>query len=223
MTHTSPRIVEQLGEVFAAYALSAHVDIRVLLQKYAIADIARRVVGVGSVGTRCYLVALQDGDGHPLLLQAKEAGMSVLIQYGNVPQPDAVGRYIDDFGDGGRVVAMQRVLQAVSDPLLGHLRGRSADDDADRSFYVRQFHDKKGGFDMAALEDDAFSWYANACATTLARAHGQSPTASQVVGYVGGGRGVGEAILEWSYAYADLSREDWQLFCAHRGVTPTDG
>lgn len=217
MTHVDPRIEDRINEFIGEYQLSANVDIRVLLQKYHVSDIARRVVGVGSVGTRCYLVALADGDRNALILQAKEAGKSVLIEYGGVEQPEAVARFIDAHGEGGRVVAMQRVLQAVSDPFLGNLTGPGVDGPV-RSFYVRQFHDKKGGFDVDTLEDAAFGWYADACASTLARAHGQSPTASVVAGYIGGGKVAGEAILEWSYAYADLSRADWELFRQHRGV-----
>lgn len=218
MTHVDPRIEARLGEAVGEYQRSANIDIRVLLQKYRVSDIARRVVGVGSVGTRCFLISLVDGDDNALLLQAKEAGKSVLIEYGGVEQPEAVARYFKENGEGGRVVAMQRVLQAVSDPFLGHLTGTPVEGGADRSFYVRQFHDKKGGFDMDTLEDRPFRWYADACATTLARAHGQSPNAAVVAGYVGGGRVAGEAILEWSYAYAELSRADWQLFRRHRGV-----
>ena len=71
---------------------------------------------------------------------------------------------------------------------------------------------------MDALDDGSFRWYADACAATLARAHGQSPTASTVAGYVGGGKVAGEAILEWAYAYAELSRADWELFRRHRHV-----
>jgi hypothetical protein len=218
MTHVDEAIERRVSEVFGDYVRSANIDIRVLLQKYAVSDVARRVVGVGSVGTRCYLIALQDGDGRVLLLQAKEAGTSVLVEYGHVAQPESVRRYIEQFGDGGRVVAMQRILQAVSDPFLGHVRGTPVGGGPDRSFYVRQFHDKKGGFDMDQLEDDAFGWYAQACAATLARAHGQSPAAAAVGGYIGGGRMAGRAILEWSSDYAALSHADWKLFRAHRGV-----
>lgn len=213
---TKERALRVLGE----YAHSVNVDIRVLLQKYSLSDVVVRVVGVGSVGTRCLLLSMQDGDGGALLLQAKEAGQSVLIEHGRVQQPPAVAHYIDEHGDGGRVVAMQRILQAVSDPFLGHIRRSS--EGALRDFYVRQFHDKKGGFDMDVLDDSSFRWYADACAATLARAHGQSPEASTVVGYLGGGRVAGEAILEWAYAYADLSRADWELFRTHRGVDAAD-
>ncbi len=218
MTHVDPRIEARINEFIALYLSSANVDIRVLMQKYHVTDIARRVVGVGSVGTRCYLISNSDGDGNALLLQAKEAGQSVLVQYGGIAQPEAVAGFIQREGEGGRVVAMQRILQAVSDPFLGHLRGTPVDGGPERSFYVRQFHDKKGGFDMDTLEDSAFHWYSDACATTLARAHGQSPNASVVAGYVGGGRVAGEAILEWSYRYADVSRADWKLFRSHRGL-----
>jgi uncharacterized protein (DUF2252 family) len=218
MVHVDPMYEARLAEVFDMYIASANVDIRVLLSKYAVVDLARRVVGVGSVGTRCFLVALQDGAGGALILQAKEAGQSVLIQHGGVAQPPGVQRYFDTYSDGGRVVAMQRVLQAVSDPFLGHFTGKAADVAADRTFYLRQFHDKKGGFDMEGLEDRPFRWYAEACAATLARAHGQSPQAGIASGYVGGGRVVGEAILEWAYAYAAQSYKDWQLFRTHRGV-----
>src|SRR5690606_25079666 len=90
MTRIDRAVAARVDEVYGQYVRSASVDIRVLLQCYAIADVARRVVGVGSVGTRCYLLGLQDGDKHVLLLQAKEAGTSVLIEYGGVPQPEAV-------------------------------------------------------------------------------------------------------------------------------------
>ncbi|GAA5195834.1 DUF2252 domain-containing protein [Microbacterium jejuense] len=218
MTHVRPELVRRVEEVFDDYLRTANTDIRVLLSHYAVVDVVRRVVGVGSVGTRCYLIAMQDADGHTLLLQAKEAGRSVLAQHGGVRQPRAVQRYIDAFADGARVVAMQRVLQAVSDPFLGHVTDDQAPGVDFRSYYVRQFHDMKGGFEMDALEDPAFRWYAEACAATLARAHGQSPIASTVSGYLGSGRAAGEAILEWAYAYADLSRADWMRFRAHRGV-----
>jgi uncharacterized protein (DUF2252 family) len=223
MTHVDPAIERRVLEVLEVYLQSANIDIRALLQKYHLADIVRRVVGVGSVGTRCYLIAMQDGDDNALLLQAKEAGPSVLIQYGEVEQPESVTRYIERYGDGGRVVAMQRILQAVSDPFLGHLTGTPAEGGPDRSFYVRQFHDKKGGFEVDALEDGPFHWYADACAATLARAHGQSPHAGRVSGYLGGGRVAGEALVEWAFAYAAQSREDWLRFRAHRGVDGDPG
>lgn len=218
MTHVDPELIRRVEGLFEAYLRSAHTDIRVLLAHYSVVDIAVRVVGVGSVGTRCFVIALQDADDHVILLQAKEAGPSVLIEHGAIAQPPGVREYFDEVADGGRVVAMQRVLQSVSDPFLGHFVNRHTLDGRIRSFYIRQFHDMKGGFEVDTLEDDAFRWYAQACAATLARAHGQSPRAATVSGYVGTGRAAGEAILEWAHAYADLSRADWELFRAHRGV-----
>ncbi|MFD4958152.1 DUF2252 domain-containing protein [Microbacterium sp. NPDC058389] len=217
MTHVARELVERVEHVYDDYLRTANIDIRLLLSQYAVVDVVRRVVGVGSVGTRCYLIALQDADGHVIVLQAKEAGRSVLADHGAVRQPRAVQRYIDAFADGARVVAMQRVLQAVSDPFLGHVNEQRRAGGI-RSYYVRQFHDMKGGFEIDTLEDAAFRWYAEACAATLARAHGQSPLAATVSGYVGSGRAAGEALLEWAYAYADLSRADWELFRAHRGL-----
>lgn len=218
MTHVDPAIQERALALVSDYVLSANVDIRAVMQNYTLSDLARRVVGVGSVGTRCYLLAMQDGNENGLILQAKEAGASVLVAFGKAKQPPVFDGYVARYGDGGRVVALQRILQAVSDPFLGHVFGTPAEGGAPRAFYIRQFHDKKGGFDVDALEDSSFTWYAHACAATLARAHSQSPNAATVSGYVGQGRVVGEAIAEWAYAYAELAHADWELFRLHRGI-----
>ncbi|SIT86272.1 DUF2252 domain-containing protein [Microbacterium sp. RU33B] len=208
MTRAAPEIARDLeGHVFD-YLDSTRPDVRVLMSNYVTADVARRVVGVGSVGTRCYLIVFQDGEDNALLLQAKEADESVLAKYGGIPQPPALTAHITAHGQGGRVVAMQRVLQAFSDPFLGYLRVPDAD------MYVRQFHDMKGGVDIETLDDRPFATYATACAVTLARAHAQSSTAPQVAGYIGNGRLVGEALLEWALAYAELSRSDYEAFTA---------
>lgn len=216
MTHVGALMEGRVLSVLDQFRDSVSVDIRALLQKYSLSDVSLRVVGVGSVGTRCFLLSMQDGDDGVLLLQGKEAGRSVLIEHGGIDQPPGVARYIEQHGEGGRVVAMQRILQAVSDPFLGHVR--RSPEGAQRDFYVRQFHDMKGGFEIDTLDDVPFRWYADACAATLARAHGQSPDAATVSGYVGRGKAVGEAILEWAYAYAALSYADWELFRRHRNV-----
>ncbi len=206
LMHVDAGAEDRLHENLRLYRETVSVDIRMLLTHYTVSDLAMRVVGVGSVGTRCTLVVLQDGDDNALLMQAKEAGQSVLVEYGGIEQPAQVTEYIERFGQGGRVVALQRILQAVSDPFLGHLQAYAAD------FYVRQFHDMKGGIEAETLEDRPFRAYAEACAATLARAHAQSPQASNIAGYIGNGRVVGEAILEWAYAYAALSRQDYEAF-----------
>jgi len=208
MTHTTPEIEARLHDNMEKYMASAAVDVRMVLAQYTLSDIALRVVGVGSVGTLCTLVLLQDGDANALILQGKEAGRSVLEQYGGIAQPAALTEFVEEHGEGGRVVALQRILQAVSDPFLGHLRAYAGD------FYVRQFNDMKGGVEMDELEDPLFREYAESCAAALARAHAQSPRAAEVAGYIGNGRMVGEAILEWAYAYADLSRADFDAFVA---------
>lgn len=208
MTHIDPDLAVLVTNALDEYRQGTRPDVRVLLSQYVVSDTVRRVVGVGSVGTRCYVSALVAGDGSTLLMQTKEAGRSVLIEHGHCVQPPQVGDYIDEHGEGGRVVAMQRILQGVSDPFLGSFRG------TERDYYVRQFRDMKGGIDAESLDDRSFHLYSRACAAVLARAHGQSPTAAQVVGYIGDGRAVSDAIVTWAYAYADLSRQDYDAFVA---------
>jgi len=214
MTHVDQTVTARVHEHIADYVATANVDVRVVLQQYVVADLARRVVGVGSVGTRCYVVVFQDGEGNALLLQAKEAGRSVLEQFGGIEQPAALTTHVEQYGQGARVVALQRILQAVSDPFLGHLRNMLAEREID--FYVRQFHDMKGGVDMETLDDGPFHRYAQVCAATLARAHSQSGTAATVAGYIGNGKVVGDAILEYAFAYAALSLADYTAFVAAR-------
>lgn len=208
MTHVSPAFAASAHELLAQYRETVSVDIALLLTHYTISDTVRRVVGVGSVGTRCFLTVSQDGDGNALLLQSKEAGQSVLIEYGGIAQPAELEQRIAEHGEGARVVAMQRILQAVSDPFLGHIRG------PERDFYLRQFHDMKGSIDAETLEDGPFGRYAEACAAVLARAHAQATNAALVAGYIGNGRVVGESLLEWAYAYAKVSRADYEAFIA---------
>lgn len=208
MTHIDEGATREITGALEKYLLTTRSDIRLLLRHYVASDTVRRVVGVGSVGTRSYVTVLVDGDGHALLMQTKEAGRSVLVEYGGCVQPAEIDELIAEQGDGARVVALQRILQGVSDPFLGHFRGPA------RDYYVRQFRDMKGGIDAEALDDASFVLYARACAAVLARAHGQSPTASLVVGYIGNARVITDAIVDWAYAYADLSRTDYEAFLA---------
>ena len=201
-------VIGLVHELFQDYRRSTSHDIALLFEHFSIVDIARRVVGVGSVGTRCYLVLLQDGDGNAMLMQPKQASRSVLAEYGRVPQPKALEQLIHTSGEGARVVALQRILQALSDPFLGHIRSPEHD------FYARQFHDMKGGIDVEDLEDEPFVTYAVACAAVLARAHAQSRPAPRIIGYAGDGEEITDAILEWSSAYAARSRADWEAFTA---------
>lgn len=211
MTPVDAEIAARVLALDGAYRTSANVDVRMTLEQYDLSDVARRVVGVGSVGTRCYLLLLQDGDGHAFVLQGKQAGASVLQQFGGIRQPDALVSLVTADGEGARVVALQRILQSVSDPFLGHVRAVDAD------FYVRQFHDMKGGIEMVDLADKPFRRYAQACAITLARAHAQSPEAPEIAGYAGSGRALTAALAPWAFAYADVARADHAAFvAAHR-------
>ncbi|WP_448256528.1 DUF2252 domain-containing protein [Microbacterium aurum] len=208
MTHVSDDVRDALDASVLQYLATARADVQLLLSHYSLSDAVRRVVGVGSVGTRCYVTLFVDGNGSALLMQVKEAGRSVLEQHGGWAQPANIQNLIAAYGEGNRVVALQRILQGVSDPFLGHFRAPS------RDYYVRQFRDMKGGIEAETLDDGPFRLYAQACASVLARAHGQSPRAAEVVGYLGSGEAVAEAIVEWSYAYAALSRADYDLFAA---------
>lgn len=210
MTRLAPEVEAQTRDYVTRYLRSTSADIAQLMQHYELSDVARRVVGVGSVGTRCALALMQDGDGNALVMQSKEAGPSVLEKYGRVTQPEPLRQLVEQHGEGARVVALQRMLQAVSDPFLGYLRG----DDVE--LYVRQFHDMKGGIAIEELYVAPFVAYAQACAVTLARAHSQAPNAAIVSGYVGSGRSLGEALLAWGREYAHLSQQDFAAF--HRSA-----
>lgn len=210
MTPIDDDLLSQVHGLVDQYRSTASPDVALLLDHYTVSDVARRVVGVGSVGTRCYLVLFQDGEDNTLLMQPKQASQSVLVQYGGIEQPESLRAIIDTHGEGARVAAMQRILQALSDPFLGHLRSPAAD------FYARQFHDMKGSVDVEALDDGPFVTYARACAAVIARAHSQSVSATEVVGYIGDGSTVAPALREWAHAYADISRSDFETFIAAR-------
>ncbi|WP_447943772.1 DUF2252 family protein [Microbacterium aurum] len=212
MTRVDADVERRVAGALTGYLQSTRADVRLLIAHYTLADTVRRVVGVGSVGTRCYVSALVDGDGSVLLMQAKEAGRSVLIEHGACAQPSQVAQYIAEQGEGSRVVAMQPILQGVSDPFLGSFRGKQQD-----YYVVRQFRDMKDGIDAEKLDDDSFALYARACAGVLARAHAQSPNAAEVVGYIGDGTAVTDAVVAWANAYAELSRGDYDAFIARGG------
>ena len=194
---------DSIPHLFARYRETVNIDIDTVLAQYEPTDLARRVVGVGSVGTRCYLQLLQGADDDALLLQVKEATQSVLARYGGIAQPSRISVGGQQHGQGYRVVGLQRVLQAVSDPFLGYFRANG------RDFYVRQFHDMKGAVDLDDISLAAFGDYVTSCAGLLGRAHAQSPTAGQVVGYIGRSDAASRAIVQWCTAYADQSLADY--------------
>jgi uncharacterized protein (DUF2252 family) len=190
-------IVEKYRETVPA-------DVSVLLSQYTITDVVRRVVGVGSVGTRCYIIVLTGPRGEPLVLQAKEATHSVLTEFGEAASalpPDLPSQGTKQHGY--RVVANQRILQAVSDPFLGYIRADG------HAYYVRQFRDRNVSFNLESLDTRAFIDYVDACGTVLARAHAQSPHAGFIAGYVGSSTTFDDAIVQWATAYAEQSLKDF--------------
>jgi uncharacterized protein (DUF2252 family) len=209
LQHVARETEAQLIESVEEYLGAVPVDIAVLLSHFRVTDAALRVVGVGSVGTRCYLVILVGPNDTPLVLQIKEATRSVLEEYGGWRQPDTLNDAVEVQGQGVRVVDGQLILQAMSDVFLGTTRNDG------RDYYVRQFHDMKGTVETEGMSAPTFSEYATACAALLARAHSQSANASILQGYVGNSDNVREAVAEWSYTYADKSLDDFhQLHAA---------
>jgi uncharacterized protein (DUF2252 family) len=203
LQHVAAETEDQLLGSVEEYLAAVSTDVAVLLSHFRVTDAALRVVGVGSVGTRCYLVILVGPNGTPLVLQIKEATRSVLEEYGGWPQPETLKTAIEANGQGLRVVDGQRILQAMSDVFLGTTRHDG------RDYYIRQFHDMKGSVETEGMSPSTFTEYVTACAVLLARAHSQSANASILRGYFGTGDNVCEAVAEWSNAYADKSLDDF--------------
>jgi uncharacterized protein (DUF2252 family) len=187
-------------KAFVSYAGTLQEDRRVLLQRYALKDVAFKAVGVGSVGTFCAIGLLVSGDGAPLLLQIKEAQDSVLAAFAGVS---------DYANQGQRVVVGQRMLQAVTDVFLGWtqvpIHGRH--------FYVRRLKDSRLA-DIGARLTAALPFYARLCGRTLARAHARAGDAATVSGYMGRGDAFDTAIGTFAVGYADQTERDWQTFLA---------
>ncbi len=167
---------------------------RFVLDRYSLEDYAIRVVGIGSVGTRCFVALLVCDDRNPLVLQIKEARPSVLTPFAG-PSPYA--------NQGQRVVAGQRMIQAASDIFLGWLRARDGHD-----YYVRQLRDMKYSVPIDALEPGGLDRYADLCGWALARAHARSGDAAAIGGYLGGGDQFDLAIGTFAVAYADQTEQD---------------
>jgi uncharacterized protein (DUF2252 family) len=197
----------QLRSVLSAYRETLPADRRHLLEEYRLVDMARKVVGVGSVGTRAWILLLEGIDsGHPLFLQAKEAQASVLEEFAGASMYS---------NHGQRVVAGQHLMQGVSDIFLGWQR-TSGYDGIDRDFYVRQLRDWKGSVDPETMVPSGMSVYAGLCGWTLARAHARSGDRVAIASYLGGKRTFDQAIADFASAYADLNERDYEaLQAAH--------
>ena len=207
LTRAETDVRSLVDEVFDRYRSTLPPNIALLASQYRVIDVARRVVGVGSVGTRCFIIALADPVGEPLILQLKEANRSVVEEFGDVqPLPGYLDLGLLPAQQGYRVVACQRILQAVSDPFLGYLNVE------DFSFYMRLFRNRNASFDIAQMNLTQFSEYSQACAIVLARAHARSPKAAFIGGYIGGGDAFPEAVTEWAHAYAAQAEADYAIF-----------
>jgi uncharacterized protein (DUF2252 family) len=187
-----------MAQALEKYAESLQADRRHLIHQYKFVDIARKVVGVGSVGTRAWIVLLRGiDDQDPLILQAKEANASVLEAY---TSPSAFDTH------GQRVVEGQRLMQAYGDVLLGwHYWPNSSRPD----YYVRQLRDWKGSLELAGLNPNALAEYGKLCAWALARAHARSGDRVAIAAYLGGKNVFDQAIADFSVAYADKTEQDF--------------
>jgi uncharacterized protein (DUF2252 family) len=187
---------EQVRQIYENYRSTVRNDVQLLLQRFRLVDVARKVVGVGSVGTRCYIALLLDDHDSPLFLQFKEANHSVLEPYWKKSSADR---------QGVRVVEGQRIMQAASDVFLGW-----AGDDEGRDFYARQFKDMTGSVEVSNLSASALREYLELCGWTLARAHAQSGVAQEITEYLGNGEQFDEAVTEFANRYAHQNRADHQ-------------
>jgi hypothetical protein len=199
--HMSPEDVGRaLHEQLRAYRATLQDDRRNLLERFEMIDMARKVVGVGSVGTRAFIVLLQGRDSQdPLFLQVKEATASVLEDH--LPK----SRYKQH---GERVVQGQRMMQAASDIFLGWTRGV----DVKRNFYWRQLRDMKGSALVEAMSPLGLTFYARICGWTLARAHARSGDPVAISEYLGGDDEFDRSITNFSERYADQNELDFQEF-----------
>jgi len=191
-----------IREQFRAYRATLQADRRHLLERFEVVDVARKVVGVGSVGTRAFIILLQGRDTEdPLFLQVKEATTSVLEQH--LPK----SRFKQH---GERVVQGQRMMQATSDIFLGWTRGV----DTTRHFYWRQLRDMKGSALVELMNPTMLSFYARTCAWTLARAHARSGDPVALANYLGQSDTFDRALTDFSVRYAEQNEQDFEAFVA---------
>jgi uncharacterized protein (DUF2252 family) len=195
---TRKKVIQALNE----YSLTLSRERRFMLSRYRVADVAHRVVGVGSVGTRAYLALLfGNGDNDPLFLQVKEATIPAHAPY--------LPPLLEEFRhQGKRVVTGQQALQASSDVMLGY-----ATIDG-RDFYVRQMKNLKASIPIDWLTGSAFNFYGWACGAILARAHARTGDPARIAGYCGKSTVLDEALADWAEAYGDQTEADHKTLVA---------
>jgi uncharacterized protein (DUF2252 family) len=186
--------------LFREYRRTLQHDRRHLLEEFRMVDLARKVVGVGSVGTRCWILLLLGRDSDdPLFLQIKEAQASVLEPY--------LGKSTHK-NHGQRVVFGQRLMQTTSDIFLGWLRSKETLDGAERDFYVRQLWDWKTSVDLDTILPEGLALYGEVCGFLLARAHARSGDRIAIASYLGKGDSFDRALADFAVAYADQNERD---------------
>jgi uncharacterized protein (DUF2252 family) len=199
------QLEQQVREIIRGYRSSLQADRRHVLEGYNFADMAHKVVGVGSVGARTWVILLLGRDDQdPLFLQAKEVHPSVLERFlGKSKYPNC----------GQRVVAGQRMMQAASDIFLGWQRAQGADG-IERDFHVRQLRDWKFSVDIAALDRVLLTTYGRLCGWTLARAHARSGDRIAIASYLGKADTFDKATTAFAVAYADQTERDHEALAA---------
>jgi uncharacterized protein (DUF2252 family) len=201
-----------LIEIVSSYAETLSPEMRDLLGQFTAVDAARMVVGVGSVGTRCYIILLLGRDAHDtFILQVKEANSSVL---------DVARGTTSPFNPAQRVVRGQRLIQTTPDSFLGWHNHRSGT--ADRSYYVRQLFDDKRSVAVDRLNRQSLAAYGELCAWTLARAHARGSKAGEITGYVGNSEKFDDAIVSYALAYKKRNATDFATLqsAAEQGLIP---
>ncbi|CAN7337306.1 DUF2252 domain-containing protein [Phenylobacterium sp. LjRoot219] len=189
-----PDFRERVGRILAAYRETLPADRRALLDHYQVVDLAMKVVGVGSVGRRCWIILLMSASNQPLFLQAKEAAASVLEPYAGKSEYAHPGQ---------RVVMGQRLSQPASDVFLGWATG-----EAGTAYYLRQLRDAKIKPLVETFDTEMLLLYAKACGWVLARAHAKAGGAAGLAGYLGAGDAFDKAMGEFGLAYADQAERD---------------
>jgi uncharacterized protein (DUF2252 family) len=196
-TPESARRLAEIRTLFRRYQQTLPQERRIIFDRYHILDVARKVVGVGSVGTRCAAMLLMAEENDPLFLQFKEARESVLEPYAGKSKCA---------NHGERVVTGQRMLQAASDMFLGW-----TEDDQGKQYYFRQLRDMKMSVDLDKLSKDDWIEYAGICGWTLARAHARTGDPAKIAGYLGKSESFDEAIVKFAVKYADQTERDHAL------------
>jgi hypothetical protein len=196
-------VIAGILELYRGYRRTLQHDRRKVLESYRYVDLARKVVGVGSVGTRCWILLLLGRDDRdPLFLQVKETGPSVLEPWLGRSQYRQHGQ---------RVVEGQRLMQAASDIFLGWIRNKETLDGVEqRDFYVRQLWDWKTSVDLDTIEPRGLDLYAQACGSTLARAHARSGDRIAIATYLGKSDVFDRALADFAVAYAEQNERDYE-------------